>query len=141
MLTGARILPVFISIDPSRDPPARVKDYVEEFHPRMIGLTGDFESVKRVSKSYRVYFNKTSDSADDYLVDHSIIMYLIDPAGEFVTFYGKNFDAHQLAASMAGHIETWEAEHPEYRAAAKAVSDARAAEAEQRARGGGKRRK
>lgn len=39
----------------------------------------------------RVYFHKTSDSDTDYLVDHSIIMYLIDPAGEFVTFYGKNF--------------------------------------------------
>jgi protein SCO1/2 len=47
-----------------------------------MGLTGDIESVKRVSKQYRVYFSKTGDSKTDYLVDHSIIHYLINPAGE-----------------------------------------------------------
>lgn len=55
----------------------------------------------------RVYFHKTTDSETDYLVDHSIIMYLIDPAGEFVTFYGKNFTAQQLADSIMQHIRKW----------------------------------
>ena len=55
----------------------------------------------------RVYFHKTGDSETDYLVDHSIIMYLIDPAGEFVTFYGKNFTARQLADSIMQHIAKW----------------------------------
>lgn len=53
----------------------------------------------------QVYFHKTTDDPDDYLVDHSIITYLIDPNGEFVTFYGKNFDAPGLAASIGGHIQ------------------------------------
>lgn len=53
----------------------------------------------------QVYFNKTSDDPEDYLVDHSIITYLIDPDGEFVTFYGKNFDAQGLAKSIAGHVK------------------------------------
>ena len=47
----------------------------------MIGLTGDMEAVKRVSKQYRVYFSKTGENNNDYLVDHSIIHYLINPAG------------------------------------------------------------
>lgn len=51
-----------------------------------------------------MYFHKTNDDPDDYLVDHSIITYLIDPEGEFVTFYGKNFDAPGLAKSIAGHV-------------------------------------
>jgi hypothetical protein len=51
----------------------------------------------------QVYFHKTTDDPDDYLVDHSIITYLIDPQGEFVTFYGKNFDAPALAASIGAH--------------------------------------
>jgi hypothetical protein len=51
----------------------------------------------------KVYFHKTSDDPEDYLVDHSIITYLIDPNGEFVTFYGKNFDAPTLAASIGQH--------------------------------------
>jgi protein SCO1/2 len=54
-----------------------------------------------------VYFHKTGDSETDYLVDHSIIMYLIDPAGEFVTFYGKNFTARQLSDSIMQHIAKW----------------------------------
>lgn len=100
-----QVLPVFISIDPQRDTPQKVKEYVREFHPRLIGLTGSEEAVKSVSKAYRVYFHKTSDDPDDYLVDHSIITYLVDPDGEFVTFYGKNFDAAGLAKSIGGHIE------------------------------------
>ncbi|GBF88210.1 hypothetical protein Rsub_00922 [Raphidocelis subcapitata] len=101
------VLPVFITVDPQRDSPAKVKAYVKEFHPRLVGLTGSEEAVKAVSKAYRVYFHKTTDDADDYLVDHSIITYLIDPNGEFVTFYGKNFDAKGLAASIGQHIEDW----------------------------------
>ena len=80
--TGVKVQPVFISVDPERDTPAKIKEYVAEFHPRMIGLTGGMEAVKQVSKKYRVYFSKTGESSTDYLVDHSIIHYFIDPAGE-----------------------------------------------------------
>lgn len=59
--------------------PCQVRDYVKEFHPRMIGLTGPYERVGEAAKAYRVYFSKTQDSEDDYLVDHSIITYLINP--------------------------------------------------------------
>jgi len=119
--TGAKIVPVFISVDPKRDTPQRVATYVREFHPRMLGLTGSEQAVTDAAKAYRVYFSRTdtggqfsdggADSAssndDDYLVDHSIITYLIDPAGEFVTFYGKNFTAEQLAESIGGHVMAW----------------------------------
>eukprot|EP00879_Flechtneria_rotunda_P004816 GHRR01005089.1.p1 GENE.GHRR01005089.1~~GHRR01005089.1.p1 ORF type:complete len:313 (+),score=96.78 GHRR01005089.1:264-1202(+) len=102
------IQPVFISVDPKRDTPKAVKAYIKEFHPRLIGLTGSEEAVKACSKAYRVYFHKSGDSDTDYLIDHSIIMYLIDPAGEFVTFYGKNFTAEQLADSIGQHICKWQ---------------------------------
>jgi protein SCO1 len=128
--TGAKVVPVFISVDPKRDTPQRVATYVREFHPRMVGLTGTEQAVTDAAKAYRVYFSRTdngggggggvsngggggapSSSAaaadDDYLVDHSIITYLIDPAGEFVTFYGKNFTGEQLAESIAGHVMAW----------------------------------
>ena len=51
-----------------------VFSYVSEFHPRLIGLTGSVEDVKKAAKNYRVYYAKTHGSGDDYLVDHSIIM-------------------------------------------------------------------
>lgn len=67
------VTPVFVSVDPARDSVAQVKAYVQEFHPRIIGLTGDYDNVKKACKSYRVYFSTPPDAkaTDDYLVDHS----------------------------------------------------------------------
>jgi cytochrome oxidase Cu insertion factor (SCO1/SenC/PrrC family) len=65
---------VFITIDPERDSGKLINEYVKEFHPRMIGLRGSLEEIKKVAKLFRVYFMKTNDSKTDYLVDHSIIM-------------------------------------------------------------------
>lgn len=62
--------------------------------------------VKSAARAYRVYFTKTDDS-EDYLVDHSIIMYLIDPEGAFVSFYGKNYSAEQLATAVGQQISSW----------------------------------
>ncbi|GIL93184.1 hypothetical protein Vretifemale_20581, partial [Volvox reticuliferus] len=112
--TGVQLQLVFISVDPERDKPSLVKSYVREFHPRMIGLTGDLENIKSVSKSYRVYYSKTGESDTDYLVDHSIIHYLINPEGEFVTFFGKNSDAQQLAKQITNHLADWQKDHPDY---------------------------
>jgi protein SCO1/2 len=56
--------------------------------------------VQAAAKAYRVYYTKTNDDPQDYLVDHSIIMYLLDPAGQFVAFYGKNYTAEELAAAI-----------------------------------------
>lgn len=112
--SGRQVQAVFITVDPDRDSPSLVKQYVKEFHPRMIGLTGPMEEITRTSKSFRVYFHKTTDDPQDYLVDHSIIIYLMDPKGNFVTFYGKNNTSEQLATSILGHMNKWAEQHPEY---------------------------
>lgn len=57
------MVPVFISVDPERDTPARIKSYVKEFHPRMLGLTGSLEEVKRTSKAYRCVGVRVKSSA------------------------------------------------------------------------------
>ena len=99
--SGKSVVPVFVSIDPERDTVKRVKEYVKEFHPKLLGVTGSVEACKAAAKQYRVYYHKTGDEdGDDYLVDHSIIMYLVDPAGEFVTFYGKNYEAAPMAEAI-----------------------------------------
>ncbi len=79
---GNVLRPIFISCDPARDTPAVVKSYLREFHPDLIGLTGDYEQVKATCKAYRVYFSTPPDvkPGQDYLVDHSIYFYLM---GEF----------------------------------------------------------
>ena len=100
------LVPVFISIDPERDTANVVKEYVKEFHPKLIGLTGSKEQCAKAARAYRVYYHKTNESSKDYLVDHSIIMYLIDKNGDFVAFYGKNYEARPMAMSILEHMSS-----------------------------------
>jgi len=83
------IIPIFISVDPERDTPEQLAQYVPSFHSRLIGLTGSPEEIQSVAKAYRVYFRKVKDekSTAEYTIDHTSIIYLMDPNGEFVTHF------------------------------------------------------
>merc|ERR1711879_322186 len=84
-----------------RDTPKQIDDYLQEFHPRIVGLTGTPEQVKAVSRAYRVYFNEgIRNSEKDYLIDHSIIHYFVGKNGKFIDFFGKNMTAQEIAAKM-----------------------------------------
>ncbi|XP_071722845.1 protein SCO1 homolog 1, mitochondrial-like [Rutidosis leptorrhynchoides] len=104
---GFEIVPVFISVDPERDSVEQVREYVKEFHPKLIGLTGDPEEIKKAARAYRVYYMKTEEEGSDYLVDHSIIMYLMDPNMEFVKFFGKNNDVEALTEGIINEIKQY----------------------------------
>ncbi|KAF2460449.1 SCO1/SenC-domain-containing protein [Lineolata rhizophorae] len=106
---GNVIRPVFISADPARDTPQVLRTYLDEFHPEFIGLTGEYEEVKATCKAYRVYFSTPEGvkPGQDYLVDHSIYFYLMDPEGDFVEVLGRNFTAEQAAKVIMDHIKDW----------------------------------
>jgi len=98
---GPVAVPVFISVDPARDDVAQVDSYCKEFHPRIQGLTGTPEQIKKVSRAYRVYFNQgVTNSEKDYLIDHSIIHYWVGKNGKFIDFFGKNMTAQEMADKM-----------------------------------------
>jgi cytochrome oxidase Cu insertion factor (SCO1/SenC/PrrC family) len=99
---GEEIQPVFVSIDPERDTPEVLKSYVENFGPRLIGLTGTPEEIAAVAKAYRVYYAKAGDqsSPDSYLMDHSSIIYLMGPDGRFVKHFPYTTDVAKLAAEL-----------------------------------------
>lgn len=103
------LVPVFITIDPARDDAKRTREYVKEFHPKMIGLTGTDKTCGEAARKYRVYYRKTGDerAEKDYLVDHSIITYLINPDGDFVTFYGKNTTEEEVTTSILAHMREY----------------------------------
>merc|ERR1712137_435360 len=72
-----RLKPMMISVDPWRDTVGQLKQYVREFHPKLIGLTGTPEQIKDVCRNYRIYSSKPPDAEEDYLVDHSVFMFLL----------------------------------------------------------------
>ncbi|KAI4328710.1 hypothetical protein L6164_021044 [Bauhinia variegata] len=104
---GIEVVPVFISVDPERDTVEQVHEYVKEFHPKLIGLTGSMDEIRNVARAYRVYYMKTAEEDSDYLVDHSIVMYLMGPDMEFVKFFGKNYDVDSLADGVIKEIKQY----------------------------------
>lgn len=102
-----RITPVFVTVDPERDTVEVVKAYVENFSPRLVGLTGTPEEIARIAKAYRVHYAKAGNTAsEDYLVDHSSIMYLMGPDGSFVKHFSYTTDALKLAAELKEAIRS-----------------------------------
>jgi protein SCO1/2 len=75
---------LFISVDPERDTPAAMKDYLANFDPHIRGLTGDAAALDAVARAYRVYYRKVPLEGGDYTMDHTAIVYLMDKAGRFV---------------------------------------------------------
>ncbi|KAJ1814933.1 Cu-binding protein [Coemansia sp. RSA 2599] len=106
-LTKDAVQPVFITCDPQRDSPEAIEEYLQQFHPKFVGLTGSIDQIRSACKAFRVYFSKPPKVAEnqDYLVDHSIFSYFMDPNGEFVDVYGKDRTAEYMAADIERRVK------------------------------------
>lgn len=96
-----KIQPIFISVDPGRDTPEVVKDYIGLFHPRLVGLTGTEPQVEQVKRAYRIFATKVqTEEMQDYTVDHSSFTYFMGPDDEMLGIYRMNDTAQDMAADI-----------------------------------------
>lgn len=91
---------VFISIDPERDTPALMKDYVAAFEANIVALSGSADAVAAAARGYRVYYAKHPTKDGGYDMDHSSIIYLMDPKGQFVANFTHETPPAQIAARL-----------------------------------------
>lgn len=100
-----KVQPLFISVDPGRDTPAHLKEYVGLFHARLVGLTGTPEQVAAMAKSYRAFYRVApGGDKDNYFVDHSAYTYLMGPDGKFITVFPAGTDAQRMGEEIRSKL-------------------------------------
>ena len=91
---------VFISVDPERDTPAVLKDYVQSFDAPVIALTGSADAVAQAAKAYRVYYAKHARPDGGYDMDHSAVIYVMDPQGRFTATFTPDTGADAIVGRL-----------------------------------------
>ena len=98
---AASVQPLFITVDPERDTPKVVKEYVSNFHPSIIGLTGSPQQVAAAAKAYKVYYKKAEQvDENNYMMDHSTLIFLMDPDGKFIEAFQEDVDPKLLVQGI-----------------------------------------
>ncbi|QAY76901.1 SCO family protein [Sphingosinicella sp. BN140058] len=97
---AAKIQPIFITVDPERDTPAVLKDYVAAFHPRLIGLTGSPQQIADAAKRYAVYYAKEPTPDGSYTMNHGRILFLMGPDGAPIAMLPHENGAEAIAAEL-----------------------------------------
>ncbi len=96
---GDSVQPLFITVDPERDTAEHLADYVKMFHPRLIGLTGSAEAIRKAADAYKVYYAKVDPPKEDggyYTVDHTAYIYLMDREGNYLGFFPPGTSADRM---------------------------------------------
>ncbi len=98
-----KVAPLFITVDPLRDTPKILAEYVTAIHPKLIGLTGTPDEIKAAAKAFRIYYSKVNkeDAPDGYLMDHSGYIYLMTPKGVYeAVFTAKSDPPEKIAVAI-----------------------------------------
>jgi cytochrome oxidase Cu insertion factor (SCO1/SenC/PrrC family) len=97
---GDAVQPIFITVDPERDTPEHLKEYMAMFHRRFVGLTGDATALDAAARAYRVYYARVALEKSDYTVDHSAFIYLMGRQGEYLGFFPPGTSAEILLGTL-----------------------------------------
>jgi protein SCO1/2 len=95
---------LFITVDPERDSPEKLKDYLSSFNPRLRALSGDAAAITQVTKAYRVYYRKVPLDGGGYTMDHTALVYLMDKNGAFVAPFSLKRAPEVAAADLRKYL-------------------------------------
>lgn len=101
---GDKLRAFFVSVDPERDTPAILKEYLSSFDPRLRGLTGDPAAIAAMEKAFRVYSKKVPLDGGGYTMDHTALVYLMDKQGRFVAPFSLKRKPEEAAADLRRHL-------------------------------------
>ena len=102
---AAEVAPIFITVDPERDTPGHLAEYVKLFDDRLIGLTGRPDQIAAVAREYRVYYAKvTPKDSSAYLMDHSSFLYLMGPDGKFLAVFGPGSSVRDITDAIRSRL-------------------------------------
>lgn len=101
-----KIQPLFITIDPERDTPAVIKEYIRNFYPGLHGLTGTPEEIAGAAKAFRVYYQKVATpNPGVYMMDHSTVIYFMDPQGQLLAHFGPKTSPKDMAETLNSYLQ------------------------------------
>jgi protein SCO1/2 len=102
-----QVAPLFVTVDPERDTPAAMAEYLANFDPRIVGLTGSPEQIKAAAKAFRVYYARVDkdDQPDGYTMDHSAFLYLMGPDGDYAAHFSHQDDPGEIAGGIRGFLD------------------------------------
>lgn len=103
---GDKITPIFITVDPERDTVVTMKNYVEQFHPRFIGLTGTPQQIDVVKKAYKIYAAKVKEEGmSDYTVDHSSFIYFMGPNNDLIRIFKPDDSQEEMMKIIRAYVK------------------------------------
>lgn len=102
----AQVAPLFFSVDPERDTPAVLKEYLTNFAPSIQGLTGTPEQIRANARTFKAYYAKVppKEAGGDYLMDHSAFTYLLDREGRYVQHFRPGAAPDEIARAIRARL-------------------------------------
>jgi len=100
-----RVQPLFVTVDPERDTPARLADFISAFDPRFVALTGAMPAIRKAALAYRVYFAKAATTAESYPVDHTGFVYLVGADGRYLGFLPPGLAPDAIADAIRAQLQ------------------------------------
>jgi protein SCO1/2 len=103
---GITVRPIFVTIDPERDTPRKLKEYVNYFASNFVGLTGSTQEIARITNAYHVYYKKApyGNQPGQYMMDHSTILFLLDSQGRYLKHFGRGLDEKEIEKQVVAAL-------------------------------------